>query len=89
MPEVFLYQNISICRNFLLTGDTRKNGSALVAWKFLCLPKMEGGLGLFDLKARNRSFLVKQLGNLHLKTNLVWIRWVHHFYLSNDDIWTA
>jgi hypothetical protein len=21
--------------------------------------------------------------------DLVWIRWVHHFYLSHDDIWTA
>jgi hypothetical protein len=50
------------------------------------MPKAEGGLGLFDLKARNRSFLAKQLWNIHLKTDSVWIRWVHHFYLSSDTI---
>ena len=61
MPEVVLTKIISIYRNFLWRGDTRRNSSALVAWKFLCLPKMEGGLGLFDLRARNRSFLAKQL----------------------------
>jgi hypothetical protein len=57
MPEVVLHRLTSICRNFLWTGNIGRNGSALVAWKFLCLPKVEGGLGLFDFKARNRSFL--------------------------------
>jgi hypothetical protein len=89
MPEVVLHKIINICRNFLWTWDTRKNGSALVAWKLLCLLKVEGGLGLFDLKARNRSFLAKQLWNLHLKMDSVWIRWVRHFYLSHEDIWNA
>ena len=88
MPEVVLHRLTSICRNFLWTGNIGRNGSALVAWKFLCLPKVEGGLGLFDFKARNRSFLTKQLWNLHLKTDSVWIRWVHHYYLNHEDVWT-
>jgi len=33
----------------------------VVAWKVVCLAKKEGGLGLFDIKARNKSFLAKQL----------------------------
>jgi hypothetical protein len=40
---------ISICRNFLWTGDVRRGTTALVAWKTICMPKAEGGLGLFDL----------------------------------------
>jgi hypothetical protein len=31
--------------------------SALVARKYLCLPKSEGGLGLLDIKARNKSLV--------------------------------
>lgn len=61
----------------------------MVAWKSVCMPWEKGGLGLFYLKACNRSFLAKQLWNIHLKTDSVWIRWVHHFYLSNGSIWTV
>jgi hypothetical protein len=89
LPEIVIRQITSIYRNFLWTGDVRKSTSALVAWKYVCLPKAEGGLRLFDIKARNMSFLAKQLWNIHLKSDSVWIRWVHHFYLRNEIIWTA
>jgi hypothetical protein len=39
MPEIVIHNIISICRNFLWTGDARRHHSALVAWKTLCLPK--------------------------------------------------
>jgi hypothetical protein len=88
LPDVVMRNIISICRNFLWTGDIHRSTSALVAWKSICLPKSEGGLGLFDLRARNRSFLGKQLWNIHLKSDSVWIRWIHHFYLSSGTIWS-
>jgi hypothetical protein len=72
-----------------LDWDVRKSTSVLVAWKYVCLPKAERGIGLFDIKTRNMSFLAKQLWNIHLKSDSVWIRWVHHFYLRNGTIWTA
>jgi len=84
--KIVMRNIISICRNFLWTGDVRRGTTALVAWKTICMPKAEGGLGLFDLRARNRSFLGKKLWNIHLKTDSVWIRWVHHFYLSSNTI---
>ena len=89
IPAIVMRSIISICRNFLWTGDVNKGSSALVAWKTVCMPKEEGGLGLFDLCARNRSFLAKQLWHIHLKTDSVWIRWIHHFYLSNGTIWNV
>jgi hypothetical protein len=61
----------------------------LVAWKHICLPKAEGGLGLYDIKARNNCFLAKQLWNIHLKSDSIWIRWVHHFYLLDTTIWKS
>jgi len=61
LPDIVIKQIICICRNFLWTRNVLKSNSALVAWKVVCLPKKEGGLGLFDIKARNKSFLAKQL----------------------------
>ena len=89
IPDVVMRNIISICRNFLWTCDVQRSTSALVAWKNICMPKTKGGLGLFDLRARNRSFLGKQLWNVHFKTDSVWIRWIHHFYLSSGTIWTV
>jgi hypothetical protein len=56
-----LQQITSLCQNFLWSGDILRSKSALVAWKFVYLPKKEGGLGLPDLKAHNSSFIAKQL----------------------------
>jgi hypothetical protein len=89
MPESVINRITCLCRTFLWTGTTVKTMSALVAWKSVCLPKAEGGLGLYDIKARNNCFLVKQLWNIHLKADSIWIRWVHHFYLQNMNIWTV
>jgi hypothetical protein len=89
MPSSVINQIICICRNFLWSGNHTNSNSALVAWKQLCLPKKEGGLGLFDLKARNKSFLAKQLWNIHLKTDSIWIQWVHHFYLQQNTLWAV
>lgn len=73
MPSLIINQIICICQNFLWTCNIFRKNIALVAWKTVCLPKKEGGSGLFDLKARNRSFIIKQLCNIHLKTDSIWI----------------
>ena len=31
--------------------------------------------------------MVKHLWNIHLKTDSLWIKWIHHFYLSSLLIW--
>jgi hypothetical protein len=87
MPDTIINQITCICRNFLWTGNTARSKSTLVAWKHICLPNDEGGLRLYDIKARNLCFIAKQLWNIHLKTDLIWIRWVHHFYLPDSSIW--
>lgn len=86
MPDIVARKIINVCRNFLWTSDVRKSNSILVAWKSICIPKAEGGLGLFYLKARNISFFTKQFWNIHLKTDSVWFLWVHHFYMSSGTI---
>nr|TKR85207.1 hypothetical protein D5086_0000250130 [Populus alba] len=86
-PEVVIKHVTSICRNFLWTGNTLQSKSALVKWHTVCLPKSEGGLGFFDFKARNNSFLAKLIWNIHLKSDSIWINWVHQYYLQSSSIW--
>jgi hypothetical protein len=42
-----------------------------------------------DIKARNKCFLAKQLWNIHLKFDFIWIRWVDHFYLPHNSLWSS
>jgi hypothetical protein len=89
MPSIVVSKIISLCRNFLWSGNPQSNKSALVAWKQVCLPLNEGGLGILDIAARNKCFLARQLWNIHLKSDSLWIRWVHHFYLTHGTIWSS
>jgi hypothetical protein len=89
LPDIAIKHIVCICKNFLWTRNIFKSNSALVAWKVVCLPKKEGGLGLFDIKAHNNSFIAKQLWNIHLKSDYVWIQWIHYYYLPNVSIWDA
>ena len=47
-PKSILKKVRNIQRNFLWQGPKANKKWALVAWKTLCLPKNEGGLGLRD-----------------------------------------
>ena len=87
IPKSVLSKIISCCRNFLWSGDIKKSHSALVAWKDICLPKTEGGLGILDLKTINSSFLVKELWDVHRKADSLWIKWISHYYLGNGSVW--
>ena len=89
MPQAVIKQITCMCRNFLWTGNVSRSKSALVAWKTICLPKNEGGLGVLDIQACNNSFLAKQLWSIHLKQDSIWLRWLHHFYLHTHSIWNA
>lgn len=73
---------VSLCRNFLWGSS-----SAPIAWKQICLPKMEGGLGLRDLDAWNSALLSRILWNIQAKKDSLWIRWVNETYLGNASIW--
>jgi hypothetical protein len=53
------------------------------------MPRKEGGLGLFGIKARNQSFLVKHIWDIHRGVDSLWIKWIHHFILPSLSIWDA
>ena len=77
----------ALCRNFLWGGKTSVSKKPLVAWKDVCRPKSEGGLGFMDLNAWNLALLAKALWNLQSKKDSLWVRWVNHVYMKDMPFW--
>lgn len=71
-----------MCRVFLWGSKVGR-----VAWRQLCLPKEEGGLGLLDLRTWIKALLEKTLWNIHTKQDTLWVKWVNEFFLRDCPIW--
>ena len=64
-------------RAFLWTGEETCSGArCLIAWDKVCLPKIEGGLGIKDLATQNHCLLLKFVHKLHLSDPLPWRDWI-------------
>ena len=73
---------ISLCRNFLWGGKAVSFKKPLVAWREICRPKPEGGLGFIDLHAWNLALLSKSLWKIQSKKDSLWVKWVHQVYIK-------
>ncbi|KAL2228518.1 UNVERIFIED_CONTAM: hypothetical protein Sindi_1831500 [Sesamum indicum] len=75
-------------RTFLWKGTTN-SGYAKVAWKDLCRPKDEGGLGFKDISILNRAFMTKKLCDIiRCDRTSVWVKWLYQGRLRDTSIWT-
>ncbi|XP_020243586.1 uncharacterized protein LOC109821843 [Asparagus officinalis] len=63
--------------------------SCSMNWESVCQGKEQGGLGIFSVKFWNYTAATKLLWMVHLKKDLLWIKWVHGNYLQNQNIWTV
>ncbi|KAL2246927.1 UNVERIFIED_CONTAM: hypothetical protein Sindi_2545000 [Sesamum indicum] len=75
-------------RAFLWRG-TGNSGYPKVAWKEICKPKEEGGLGLKDMGTLNRSLMCKKLCEvIRCDRTSIWVEWLRHGRLRDDSIWS-
>ena len=82
IPAAVIDRITRLCRAFLWGSR-----NSLVAWRDICLPKHEGGLGFRDTKAWNSALLARTLWNIHAKKDTLWSRWVNNIYLNGTSIW--
>lgn len=73
-PVKVIDQINRICTHFLWGSNDNGFKKAKVSWKQICLPKNEGGLGIMQLKSWNKALLVKNLWDLHLNKDLIWVK---------------
>ncbi|GFZ12807.1 hypothetical protein Acr_23g0011920 [Actinidia rufa] len=78
---------IALCRNFLWGGKATSSKKPLVAWRDICRPKGEGGLGFIELHAWNLALLSKSLWNLQSKKDSLWVKWMNQVYIRRDNFW--
>ncbi|GKC39954.1 RNA-directed DNA polymerase, eukaryota, reverse transcriptase zinc-binding domain protein [Tanacetum coccineum] len=67
-------------------GDLAR-GKAKIAWKTLCKPKHQGGLGFKDLRTWNEVLLTKQIWNITAHKESLWVKWVHIVKLKGKSLW--
>ena len=74
-----------ICRNFLWGGNADYNKIPYISWQSTCLPKKHGGIGLKNLTAWNTACIAKLVWGIAKKKDQLWIKWIHHRYLKEND----
>jgi hypothetical protein len=67
-------------------SDVQAKGSALVAWKKICRPKNQGGLGVLDLGIQNKAILLKNLHQFYNKLDIPWVQLIWNSYYSDGNI---
>lgn len=82
VPAAVIEHIYGLCKHFLWNSK-----SSLVAWKDICVPKCEGGLGLKDLKCWNSCLLIKTLWDIDEKKDTLWVQWIHQEFLHSNSIW--
>ncbi|GJZ69163.1 hypothetical protein Tco_0632713 [Tanacetum coccineum] len=76
-----------LMRGFLWCNEELKRGKAKVAWDTICLPKLEGGLGIRSLEIFNIALMTTHIWNLVTNRESLWVRWVHTYKLKGRTIW--
>ncbi|KAJ3691188.1 hypothetical protein LUZ61_020352 [Rhynchospora tenuis] len=73
LPAWLLKHLEGLRRSFFWKGKSKcLGGHCLVAWSKCCLPKENGGLGIFSLDLQNQALLSKWLWKLTTQQNSLW-----------------
>ncbi|GAV75670.1 hypothetical protein CFOL_v3_19148 [Cephalotus follicularis] len=86
-PVVVIKQCESIIRSFLWfgLGDVRRAGK--VAWNKVCKPKIEGGLGIKNLRTWNKVAILEQGWDIIQRKNSMWVNWCYQVLLKGKNFW--
>ncbi|MFS7978016.1 putative RNA-directed DNA polymerase [Helianthus anomalus] len=74
-------------RAFLWTGKNQLNVKAKVAWKLVCLPKNEGGLGVRCIADVNKALISNHIWSILANRKSLWVQWIHIYKLKGRSFW--
>ncbi|KAL4557476.1 hypothetical protein LXL04_035656 [Taraxacum kok-saghyz] len=87
LPKTTIKDIEKVFKGFLWTGGILTKGKAKVAWKMVCKPQEEGGLGIRDLQTWNKALLTRQIWRLTKVKNSLWMDWVNIHHLHKHTFW--
>ncbi|KAL2231102.1 UNVERIFIED_CONTAM: hypothetical protein Sindi_1704600 [Sesamum indicum] len=89
LPKKVIKEIEKRLRNFLWKGTT-SSGYAKVAWKDVCRPADEGGLGFKDISTLNHALMSKKLCDIiQCDRTSIWAQWLYQDRLRDTSIWTV
>ena len=89
LPQQVLDRVEQIMRAFLWKGVDLKTTGAKIAWKDVCRPKQEGGLGIKCLKVWNAALMLRHLWILFEDKENLWAKWIHTYHLKGRSLWVV
>ncbi|GJT41700.1 hypothetical protein Tco_0941565 [Tanacetum coccineum] len=87
IPKGIIYDIHQLIYGFLWCNGELKRGKVKIAWKDICLPKSEGGLGLRNLEVFNFALMTTHIWNIISSKESLWVRWIHTYKLRGRTIW--
>ncbi|KAL2228612.1 UNVERIFIED_CONTAM: hypothetical protein Sindi_1840900 [Sesamum indicum] len=88
LPKKVINEIEKRLRTFLWKGTT-SSGYAKVAWKDVCRPMDDGGLGFKDISTLNRALMSKKLCDvIQCDRTSIWVQWLYQDRLRERSIWT-
>ncbi|KAJ6331428.1 hypothetical protein OIU76_009914 [Salix suchowensis] len=73
---------------FLWRGCSLETTGAKVAWRNLCFPLSEDGLGIKSLRVWNQVAVMKHIWNLMVGKDSIWVHWVRKVLLKGRPFWS-
>ncbi|GJY46689.1 RNA-directed DNA polymerase, eukaryota, reverse transcriptase zinc-binding domain protein [Tanacetum coccineum] len=87
IPKTTVKEIEKALKGFLWCQGDMKRGAAKVAWKVICAPKSQGGMGIKRLGPWNEALLCKHLWNVSAMKESLWVKWVNVVKLKGKSIW--
>lgn len=72
---------------FLWNGSDASAAKAKVSWDALCVPMLEGGLGLRKIEDWNKASILKHIWNLVTKAGSIWVSLVKMNLIKGTCFW--
>lgn len=88
LPKTLIKQKYKFRKHCLWRGNNINNKAPpKAAWKKLvCVPKINGGLGVLNLTIQNQSLLLKHLHKFFNKKDVPWVHQVWERHYSNGRL---
>ncbi|GJZ81199.1 RNA-directed DNA polymerase, eukaryota, reverse transcriptase zinc-binding domain protein [Tanacetum coccineum] len=85
IPTTVIKEIETLFKGFLWCNGDLTRGKASVAWKDVCKPKYQGGLGLKPLNLWNKTLLIKHLWNIAANKESLWVKWINTVKLKGRN----
>ncbi|GKC01404.1 RNA-directed DNA polymerase, eukaryota, reverse transcriptase zinc-binding domain protein [Tanacetum coccineum] len=87
IPKTVVKEIDKVMKKKLWDNKGNNSGRAKIAWKVVCRPKDQGGLGIKPLGEWNETLLIKNIWKIVVQSQSLWVKWVNRMKLKGRSVW--